>query len=453
MRKNGDGSIRQLSNGKWECIIQSKYTNPDSNSLSPKRIKRTGNTELEAKKKAKQALLAWEKEFEKTRENNKIDNKRTFGSYMNEFIDTKVKDEVKGSTYMSYTYTMESCFHKYKISKLQLKNLNIVEFEVYYNTLIHDKSYKTAKVPIQLCRRCCEWLIGKSLLIENYANIAKPKKDIIDEFNREKQRERKSRKKVFTYEDIQKFYYAYKNNMSEYAPVIILILETMMRGQEVLALTMDDIDLEKNIITIRSAVSQRFENNENKHKVEPYIKVPKTDKARVVYMSPLAKEAVEYIIEQTKNKCKYNPNNFLFPSYNRHGKARSMDSFGLQFKDLCDKLGIDRDVHVAKSNGQKVGLSVHALRHTAITIANTAQNANVINTALMAGHTAIRTENIYTHQTLDSMKSIQKPSEVVLKLDENNNDDESSMQNLELLLKEKGIDPNDLIELINKKSN
>lgn len=34
--------------------------------------------------------------------------------------------------------------------------------------------------------------------------------------------------------------------MSEYAPVIILILETMMRGQEVLALTMDDIDLEKN---------------------------------------------------------------------------------------------------------------------------------------------------------------------------------------------------------------
>ena len=67
---------------------------------------------------------------------------------------------------------------------------------------------------------------------------------------------------------------------------------------------------------------------------------------------------------------------------------------------------------------------------------NTAQNANVINTALMAGHTAIRTENIYTHQTLDSMKSIQKPSEVVLKLDENNNDDENSMQNLESLLKE-----------------
>ena len=46
--------------------------------------------------------------------------------------------------------------------------------------------------------------------------------------------------------------------MSEYAPVIILILETMMRGQEVLALTMDEIDLEKNIITIRSTVSQRF---------------------------------------------------------------------------------------------------------------------------------------------------------------------------------------------------
>ena len=52
------------------------------------------------------------------------------------------------------------------------------------------------------------------------------------------------------------------------------------------------------------------------------------------------------------------------------------------------------------------GLNVRALRHTAITLANTAPNSNVINTALMAGHTAIRTENIYTHANINALKNI-----------------------------------------------
>ena len=81
-------------------------------------------------------------------------------------------------------------------------------------------------------------------------------------------------------------------------------------------------------------------------------------------------------------------------------------------------------------NGKVInkGLNVHALRHTAITIANTAPNSNAINTALMAGHTAIRTENIYTHSNIEALKNIATVGDTVLNV---NNRQESKMEEKE----------------------
>lgn len=415
---NKEGSTRKIKDGKWECVIQSKYINPDSKTGSPKRIKRTGDSEEQARKKAKRDLRAWEKAYERNKENLRTSRLKTFGEYMQEFIDSEIKGTVTGATYKSYVYTMEANFYNKKISKLQLRMLNIVEFEVYFDQLIHEKSQKTAALPIQMCRRCTKWLLGRSLIDEDYAAFAKTKKQKKDEFFRKEVDEDKSRKKIFTYEDIVKFYDAYKNNVSEYCPAIILILETLMRGQEVLALGLNDIDFENNIIIVRSAVSERFIDNDRSKGLEKYVKVPKNGEERIVYMSPLAREVVCFMIDQVKLKSRANPNNLLFPSYLKHGKMRSMDSFELQFKDLCNKLGIDRDVRMTKC-GIKKGLNVHALRHTAITIANTAPGANVINTALMAGHKAISTENIYTHTNVDALKAVKTASGIVLHLGEN----------------------------------
>lgn len=419
-KSNGEGSVRQLADGEFECIIQSKYLNPETN--KPKRFKRKAKTEKEAIKKCKMALLAWEKSFESGRD-IKVDKKKTFGEYMEEFIEKEVKPHVTGSTYKSYIYTMSANFYNYKISKLQLHMLNTVEFEVYFDTVIHDKSMKTASVPIQLCKRCCKYLYGKSLLEEDYAEYAKFKREVRDEYFRTKKSE--IRKEYFTNEDIVKFYNSYKSNMSEYSAAIILILETMMRGQEVLALSIDDVDFEKNTITIKSAVSERFIDNDKTKGLEKYVKIPKNGKERVIYMTPLAKEVVVYMIEQTRIKCRQNPQNLVFPSYLRHGAMRTMDAFEIQFKALCNKIGVDRDVRQTKLPNGKVinkGLNVHALRHTAITIANTAPNSNVINTALMAGHTAIRTENIYTHANIEAMKNIKTMSDVVLNMNKQTQD-------------------------------
>ena len=61
-KQNGEGSVRKLPDGSYECIIQSKYINPDTGKV--KRIKRKGNTEEEARKTCQLAVKAWEKGIE-----------------------------------------------------------------------------------------------------------------------------------------------------------------------------------------------------------------------------------------------------------------------------------------------------------------------------------------------------------------------------------------------------
>lgn len=435
-KNNGDGSTRQLSDGSWECIIQSKYINPKTGNA--KRIKRKGKSENEAISNAKMALDAWEKEIEKGRD-TKINKAKTFGEYMDEYIETEARRTLTGSGYHSYIRTMNRNFFNFPIAKFQLHMLNTSEFENYFDTILSQKSRKTCSLPIQMCRRCCKWLIDKSLLKENYAAQARVRREIADEYNKQREDDIKNRKKVFTSEDIEKFYYAYKNNMGQYPVVVLFLLETGMRAGEFSALRNDNIDLEKNRINIVETQSIRFIDNDKNKGVEFYTKVPKNKEARFIMMSDLCRECVLYMMEQTKLKCRNNPNNLLYPTF-RNGKRRSNSTMENSFKDLCNKLGIDRDVHLTKT-GQMKGLCLHSLRHTADTIANTAKGANVVNTALMMGHKAISVENIYTHATEEALSSVTTPSQAVLdqykKADNLETNKEKELYEMYLKLKEK----------------
>lgn len=435
-KNNGDGSTRQLSDGSWECIIQSKYINPKTGNA--KRIKRKGKSENEAISNAKMALDAWEKEIEKGRD-TKINKAKTFGEYMDEYIETEARRTLTGSGYHSYIRTMNKNFFNFPIAKFQLHMLNASEFENYFDTILSQKSRKTCSLPIQMCRRCCKWLVDKSLLKENYAAQARVRREIADEYNKQREDDIKNRKKVFTSEDIEKFYYAYKNNMGQYPVVVLFLLETGLRAGEFSALRNDNIDLEKNRINIVETQSIRFIDNDKNKGVEFYTKVPKNKEARFIMMSDLCRECVLYMMEQTKLKCHNNPDNLLYPTF-KNGKRRSNSTMENSFKDLCNKLGIDRDVHLTRT-GQMKGLCLHSLRHTADTIANTAKGANVVNTALMMGHKAISVENIYTHATEEALSSVTTPSQAVLdqykKADNLYTNEEKELYEMYLKLKEK----------------
>ena len=264
-------------------------------------------------------------------------------------------------------------------------------------------------------------MVDQSLLEENYAEQATLRRTVADEYDRERASDNANRKRVFTAEDIQKFYNAFKNNMGEYPVVVLFLLETGMRISEFASLRNDNINLDSGRIDIVETRAIRFVDDKDHSKgIEEYVKVPKNKEARFVIMSELAKECVLYMMEQTKLKCKNNPDDLLYPSF-RSGKRRTNCSMEVCFKDLCDKLEIDRDVRMSVTRDKdgnevyvKKGLCLHDLRHTSDSIANAVAGANVVNTALKMGHKAITTENVYTHATEEGLASVRTPSQVFL---------------------------------------
>lgn len=449
--ENGQGSIRWINDRECECIVQSQYLNPKTG--KPKRFKRKlkiddnirptrkvqSEIEDQVRQSANMAKDAWEKELIKGND-NKVNKSKTFGEYMDDYLDTVVQPSITASGYKSYISALSCNFYKQPISKYQLQMLNTQVFQEYFDTILARRSKKTCSIPIQLCKRLCKWLVDRSLLKENYAEQTIIKKEIADEYDKKRNEELKNQKMVFTSEDIQKFYYAFKNNMGETAVIVLFLLETGMRAGEFSALKLDNVDLDRRRIDIVESRSTRYVNNDKTQGVEFYTKVPKNGDGRFVMMSDLCKECVEYMIAQTKLHCKDdNPLGLLYPTF-RTGKERSVSSMETCFKDLCNKLDIDRDVRLTKG-GMKRGLCLHSLRHTADTIANTAKGANVVNTALAMGHNAIRTENIYTHATEEALSTITTPSQAVI--DEYKNDkkkedvSEEEMYEMYLKLKEK----------------
>ncbi len=408
---NGEGSCRKIAQGKYECVIQSNLINPKT--MKPKRFMRRGATEKEARAAAVMAMQAWEREYRNSGNDINFKKSKLFGEYMKEFMENKVKGTITDSGYYSYYKSMERYFHPYRISKFQLHNLSVKAFQDYYDEICQKYSKKTCSLPIQLCRRLCRDLVNRSLIPEDYASQAMPKKEVIDEYNRERQETEDQRKEIFSREDIIKFYNEWKSHLhnSQYDVVAVFLLETGLRAQEFAALQNSDIDFEKSIITVKRAVGRRFA-DEDGGKIEGYLKVPKNKKQRIVYLSDIAKECVVDMQQRTATHCGENKDDLLYPVFRKPYRARSNSTMEAGFKTLCNFLDIDRGVRQGK-NGIK-GLCLHGLRHTFITYANTASENNSLVVSMMAGHQQRVGETVYTHENIEAMAQIQTPGKLFI---------------------------------------
>lgn len=410
---NGEGSCRKIAQGKYECVVQSNFINPKT--LKPKRFMRRGATEKEARAAAIMAMQAWEKEYKNNGNDISIKKTKLFGEYMAEYMENKIRGTITDSGYYSYYKNMERYFHPYRIAKFQLHNLSVKAFQDYYDEIGQKYSKKTCSLPIQLCRRLCKDLVNRSLIPEDYASQAMPKKEVLDEYNRERQEEEERGKEIFSKEDIIKFYNEWKSHLhnSQYDVVAVFLLETGLRAQEFAALQNSDIDLEKSIITIKRATGIRFA-DEDGGRIESYYKVPKNKKQRMIYLSDIAKECVIDMKQRTATYCTDNKDDLLYPVFRKPYRARSNSTMEVGFKKLCDCLDIDRGVKRGKSGINK-GLCLHSLRHTFITYANTANENNSLVVSMMAGHQQWVDEKVYTHENIEAMAQIKTPGKLFIK--------------------------------------
>lgn len=96
------------------------------------------------------------------------------------------------------------------------------------------------------------------------------------------------------------------------------------------------------------------------------------------------------------------------------------------FKDLCNKLDIDRGVHRrtekdgnldSRGNtvkGGMIGLSLYSLRHSMITWANSQVNANAMVTAMLARHSERVDREDYTHSNMQAMRKVATPVTTII---------------------------------------
>lgn len=367
---------------------------------------------------------------------------RTIAAYMREFMETRVEPFVQGSTYRTYLEGLLSNFYPDEFSELPLSSLSQATLERYYNRLLKGKSRRTVELMATLMKRLCSDLYERGLTDSDLSAAASLPRERLSEFDREKSRRERTRKRYFTDEDILKLFRAYRYGVPsvsdcvlEWCPVIVLQLETFLRASEVISLFAENVDLTENVLWVRNTVGKRFQNNREDNPREKYIKIPKNGEERVVPLSPLAREAVERMMSETRTRAQGNPNGLLYPFF-ADGRMRTIETYERNFKTLCDALHIDRAADKVDCRGRRYGLNTHALRHTGITMANTADGANVINTALMAGHSVRRmggrdlgAESVYIHAVVPALRRVKTPS-VLLRFEENENEREDAVREL-----------------------
>ena len=170
---------------------------------------------------------------------------------------------------------------------------------------------------------------------------------------------------VLSQEEIRKMLDALRN--SKHKLILSLIYSTGMRVSEATALTLKDIDYERNIISIKDG---------------------KGMKDRIV---PLAERLIHDLEEYIKS---YQPQNYLFEGIN-----------GAQYSPRS----IQRIVKNALSKGKiRKQASVHTLRHSYAThLLENGVDLRLIQELL--GHKSSRTTEIYTHVSVRSIQSVKSP--------------------------------------------
>lgn len=360
---NGDGSIRQRPDGRWEVRITLGI---DPATGKPKRKSFYGSTQSEVRRKKTEALAALDKGV--YQEPSRI----TVESWMNTWLEEYCKNSVKPYTLSSYNTIVNKHIIP-NIGGLRLQDVRGVHIQKMYNKMISNgNAPKTVKNIGAVLHKAFSIAVKQGLVIANPCDATELPTMPQHEIN------------PLSDTEIPLFIQAIKGHPFEGAYMLCLTLG--LREGECLGLPWDNVDLDKGELIIAQQL-QKDKTAGGQYKIVPFTK---SNKPRSITLPPIAIECLKAERQkQRKNRIKAgskwdNPYNLVFT--NEFGRHLAIFTFYNNFKKVAASIG-------------RPDLRPHDLRHTAATIV-IAQGADVKSVQSLLGHaTASFTLNVYAHTT------------------------------------------------------
>lgn len=350
-RKNGEGTIYQDKTGLWKADITLGYDE------TGKRIRKVfSSMDITV---LKQKLT--DAQYLNQRRLLSEPSSCTVEEWVLFWLNTYKKDKVKPSTFETYYYIYLSHIQNSKLGTTKLQKINHAHIQIFINQ-IAKKNYSTAviKKVLIVLNGSFKVAIKNDLIYKNPCdNLEIPKSD---------------KKSVSAMTEDEQLRFENTCQSSYYGNVFIFALNTGMRIGEILALTWNDIDFEKNMIYVRKNISSVM--NFDTGKTEIMINTPKTSAGE--RNIPLNTKSRDILIDQQKLEtvfCFGTKNNTPFGYRN----VRSSMS------KILEKSNIENHY------------TIHSLRHTFATRL-LERGANIKAISKILGHTSIKiTLDIYSH--------------------------------------------------------
>lgn len=262
----------------------------------------------------------------------------------------------ENGTISEYDFLLESYLIP-SLGNMKIKDIKIYNVKQMLNDM--ENIPATAKKALQLLKRILNDAVDNDIVLKNVAqNIKAPK--II----------RKEKSPLTLEEDrllIQ--------SDSKYAPFFILMRYTGMRKEEIVPITIDDIDLKNKTITINKAVT--FIHN------QPVLKNTKNKKSRTVPILDAIYNLVKNLVENCNNEDK-----LLFVK----------ESDKKMLTDSAIKRHLESFLYsVNKNTENEIRFTCHQLRHSYCTMLYYADVKIKKAQELMGHQSADMVYNIYTH--------------------------------------------------------
>ena len=361
-RRNGEGSWgrKNIGKNKYHYFRDSngKYT--------------YGKTVKEVNEKLK-----------KNKETFVLDNKTTFGEYIQEWLRTK-RSSIEPTTYDCYETMINSQilnFKVYDICNIQLNNLSSKKFQEYLDALATKYSRATIKKIWVLIKQCVKvGEIKREIPLNCTAFVKVPIESEVAV--------KKKNVPFLTKQDADSLYntlnIVYNNGVKKYnenAHAIILIMYSGMRVSEMTSLRWKNVDIKnKKIYITEASAEKKVRDNSTDKKYVSYTKTPKTKES--IRSIPLPKRGMEMIMWFHKKYPNHKPNDFVCTTKNGTQIARRNINKTLK--------AMIRDANCSIED-----FSVHSLRHTYGSIL-LSEGVEIKKVSELLGHEDITTTyNIY----------------------------------------------------------